>query len=377
MKIVRKIRPGAVLLFALAVVMLVPSVRAEETEGDLTSRILGSSGADALPSLIPDGIAESLGDPSDSGFFSKLLDLVTGGFTAQLRTALGFFGGLLCVICVGAVLGCVRESSEITVNAALFERISALCLAVYCLTPLFGLFDSVIDRIKALCAFMVSLIPVTGALWVMGGNTGCAAAQSAGLLLVSDVFAYLTDRVLIPLSGSLFALSAAGAAADSAPRINRTVKRAFVTGLSFLMSVFVFILGFQTSLAKSSDTLAMRTAKFAFSGFIPGVGSLVGESARTVASAVGYVRSASGTLCAAAVVVLCCAPIASVAAFKLALWGGSVFASLCSCPKMSSFLDELNELLGLLLGAAVCVGVYFLISLAVFVMTGTALGGVG
>lgn len=346
-------------------------------EEDVTSRILTSSGADTLSSLIPDGIAEKLGDPSESGFFAGLLDLVTGGFSGQLRTALGFLGGLLCVICVGAVLGCIKESANITLNAALFEKTGALCLAVYCLTPLFGLFNSVIVRIKELCAFMLSLIPVTGALWVMGGDAGSAAAQSAGLVLVSDVFAYLTDRVLVPLSGGLFALSAAGALSDAAPRINRTVKRAFVTGLSFLMSVFVFILGFQTGLAKASDSLAMRTAKFALSGFIPGVGSLVGESARTVAAAVGYVRSVSGTLCAAAVVVLCCAPIASVAAFKLVLWGGSVFASLCSCPKMSAFLDELNELLGLLLGAAVCVGVYFLISLAVFAMTGSALGGVG
>ncbi|MBQ9544943.1 MAG: hypothetical protein IJV00_07445 [Clostridia bacterium] len=372
-------RRSAFFLIALAAAVIFSSpVLADVDPGeDLTSTVLSSSGADTLPSLIPDGIADRLGDPADSGFFSNLLDLVTGGFSAQFSKALKFFGGLLCLICAAAVLGCIRQSGEITLNAAIFEKIAALCLAAYCLGPLYSLFGSVVERIRGLCAFMVSLIPVTGALWAMGGNTGCAAAQSAGLVLVSDVFAYLTDRILVPLSGSLFALSAAAAASDGALRINRTVKRAFVTGLSFLMSVFVFILGFQTSLSKASDTLSMRTAKFAFSGFIPGVGSLVGESARTVAAAVGYVRSVSGTLCAAAVVVICCAPIASVAAFKLALWGGSVFASLCSCPAMSAFLDELNELLGLLLGAALCVGVYFLISLSVFVMTGTALGGVG
>jgi len=242
--------------------------------------------------------------------------------------------------------------------------------------PLRELFALARERLDSLCGFMNAVTPVTGALWALGGDVRTGLAQSAGVTLMTSVFSCVNSRLLEPLAGGLAALCAAASLSDLTPGISAAVKKLFVTALGFMMTVFTFVLGIQTQLSKSADTLAMRSVRFAFSGFVPVVGSLVGESARSVSAALSAVRASAGTLIAAAVVTVVAAPLIAAAIFKLCLRLGAFFASLCSMKELAGLFGGLNDACSLVLALLLSSGVYFIISASFFIFSGAALGGV-
>ena len=72
----------------------------------------------------------------------------------------------------------------------------------------------------------------------------------AGICLLLAVCDALTGRAALKPLGNL-------------------IKRTFTLGFSFLMLLLSFLLGLQTTLAAGSDTLALRTVRFAAGSFLP------------------------------------------------------------------------------------------------------------
>ena len=77
--------------------------------------------------------------------------------------------------------------------------------------------------------------------------------------------------------------------------LGNLIKRTFTLGLSFFMLLLSFLLGLQTTLAAGSDTLALRTVRFAAGSFLPVVGGSVSEAMKTVAGSIAYLRTLAGT----------------------------------------------------------------------------------
>ncbi len=335
---------------------------------------------------IPPEVAELLPE----GFFSAGLDAgesvvqEAGGITAVLR-AVGKVTGLA----IGENLALFAKICGLLLLAAVFRALASgksegagkaysfcttLAMAVLLLGLQRGKFaklEAFFDTIGALCAAM---LPMMGTLYAMGGNLRRAVVNHSTLSFFLAVLETLCAGTVLPIAGICLAFSLLDAITGRANLrgVAGVIKRTYTLTLSFLMGIFCFVLGTQSMLARASDTLALRTARFAAGSFLPLVGGSVSEALRTVAGSVEYLRSVAGT---GAILVLFFAflpTFLSVLLTRITFLLGGAVANLLSCEPEGKLLAELSSVYGYFLAITSVLFITLTFSLTLFAQCAAA-----
>ena len=337
---------------------------------------------DSIPPEVRDLLPES--------FFSQ--DLAEGGeaiseagsIDAILR-ALGKLTGIairenlapLAKIC-GLLLLCAIFRSLASDSTKGIGKAYGFCTTLAMALLLLGLqgerfaqLERFFDTVRALCA---AFLPMMGTLYAMGGNVRCAVVNHGVLSSFLTVLETLLAGTVLPIAGICltFALLDAITSRSSLRALSGVIKRAYTLGISFLMGIFCFVLGSQSALAKASDTLALRTARFAAGSFLPLVGGSLSETLRTVAGSVTYLRSAAGT---GAILVLFFAflpTFLSLLFTRIAFLVGGAVSGMLSCEAPGKLLGELSSVFGYFLAVVAVLFVTVTFSLTLFAQCAAA-----
>lgn len=392
----KKVAIWCVISLILAGALLLPVAAAEAphtaVEGvdiEAEAAVIGQSFSE-LAAAIPPEIAELL----PSGFFSKDMTEVgaaveeASAARAVLRTvgrltglAIGENLALLASICgillLSASFRALKDGMHIsgdTGRALSFCATLVLCLVIVSLqrTRFFEISDF-FGYMKTLSAAM---LPVMGTLYAMGGNLSAAVANhgmmSAFLALLENVIAV----TVMPVAGICLCLGLLDALTGKGHlrSLGALIKRTYTWTFSLLMLLLCGVLGIQSTLAKGSDGLAMRTVRFAAGSFLPVVGGSVSEALRTVAGSVAYLRSVVG---AAAVLLLLLSflPIfLSVLLNRIVFLLGGAMAKLMGCEGEEKLLSELSSVYGYFLAVIASLFVTVTFSVTLFAHCATAGG---
>lgn len=337
---------------------------------------------ESIPSEVRDLLPES--------FFSAELETgdeairEAGGINTVLRVL-----GKLTGLAVRENLSLLAKICALLILAAIFRTLVAgktagvgkaygfcttLALAVILLGLQRGKFsqlEAFFDTVRALC---VAILPMMGTLYAMGGNLRTAVVNHGVLSSFLTVLQTLCAGTILPLAGIClaFALLDAITGRASLRGVANVIKRTYTLSITFLMGIFCFVLGSQSALAKASDTLALRTARFAAGSFLPLVGGSISETLRTVAGSVTYLRSVAGT---GAILVLFFAflPTFLSALFtRIAFLLGSAVAGMLSCEAEGKLLTELGSAYGYFLAIITVLFVTLVFSLTLFAQCAAA-----
>ena len=363
--------------FALLLCFFALPVAAQETELD-TARANEEYGV--FLKAIPPEIAELLPE----SFFSSSLETgeaplrEAGGVSAVFRVigkltglAVGENLALLAKICGLLLLAAVARTLASERGGGVGKAYSfctTLAMAVLLLSLQRGKMaklEAFFDTVMALCA---ALLPMMGTLYAMGGNLRRAVVNHGVLSSFLAVLETLCAGTVMPLAGICLAFALMDAVTGRAGlrALAGVIKRTYVLTVGFLMGLLCFVLGTQSTLAKASDTLALRTARFAAGSFLPLVGGSVSETLRTVAGSVEYLRAVAGT---GAILVLFFAflpTFLSVLLTRIAFLLGGAVAGLLSCDAEQKLLGELSSVYGYFLAIIAVLFVTFLFSLTLF-----------
>ena len=140
------------------------------------------------------------------------------------------------------------------------------------------------------------------------------------------------------------------------------------------MTVLVFVLGAQTAIAGAADTAAARGAKLISSTVIPVVGGAVGDTLRTVAGSVSYVKSVVGVGGIVLIILLTLPPIISVLLTRTVFLLTSNLARMLGCGREGRLLDEMGNVYGTLLATVSVCSVALCVGLGIFVRCAVAIG---
>ena len=135
------------------------------------------------------------------------------------------------------------------------------------------------------------------------------------------------------------------------------------------MTVLLSALSAQTSIAASADTAAARTARLVSGTVIPVVGGSVGETFRTVAGGVVYLKNIFG-IGGILMIVLLVLPLGVsvlLTRFVFLICGG--IADMLGCSGEAKLLENLGEVYGCMSGVVAGVCVMFIMALCIFMQT--------
>ncbi len=299
---------------------------------------------------------------------SEVLNRLVGISGEAFERAAGLFCMLAATVLLCAVLRalCMSASGE-----TLGKGVSFLCAAIVCgsvsvsTVSALGEVSEYFDKIGAL---MSGMVPTLGAVWAMGGNIGTASAGSATLYAMLSLVGGICTATVMPvcyISGAAAVCSSlsGGGILDG---FCRAVSKIHTALLGILMSVFVFVLGAQTSVTAAADTAALRSGKVLSSIVIPNVGGALGDSLRTLAGSVSYIKNVVGIGGVVLVLTLTLPTAVWLALCRLAFLLASTLAASLGCEREGGLLGELGNIYALLLGAVCICAVSFIIALSLF-----------
>ncbi|MBR2464044.1 MAG: hypothetical protein IKB41_01240 [Clostridia bacterium] len=344
---------------------------------------------EAFQAAIPPEVQDLL--PRD--FFSQDMTLVAKGvqeastLSAILRAVGQVMGvtltqnlALLAKLCGILVLSAtfraaVGERKNGTEGAISLVSVLAITLMLFAGEGTrFSQMEQFFGTVRALC---VALIPLMGALYAMGGNVAAAVANHGVMSGFLAILETACSGVVVPVACVLVALAVLDAVTGkgSLCSLANLLKRTFTFGLSFFMMLLTFVLGLQHTLAKGSDTLALRTVRFAAGSFLPVVGGSISETLRTVAGSVEYLRGAVGIGGILVVFFLFLPTFLSVLLTRLTFSLSGAVAGLLCCSREQKLLGELSSVWGYFLAVIACLFVMTVFSLTLFAHSAAAIGG--
>lgn len=301
-----------------------------------------------------------------SNVLSHVWDLITGGMKAPIKT--GVF--IASIIFLAASL--TAFGADTRFETAIYAAVLGICVLVA--NNVWQSVESVVDAVKGCSAFMLSFVPIFASVLALSGHTITAPAMSALLLGATEVMAYLASFTVLPLMGGYLALSIGSGVS---PLLNNSgivdsVKKFSMWIMSLLATVFVGVLGIQTAVNSSADSVAIRTTKFIIGTSVPVTGGALSEAVSTISASMGLLRSSIGIYGVVALVFMFLPIVIELVLWRLTLMVNISLGELFSLSKTTGILRAVDAMLSVLLGVVLIVGGMFIISLSVIVAAGKA-----
>ena len=211
------------------------------------------------------------------------------------------------------------------------------------------------------------MMAVATVLLTLSGSPTAAGTLAASLNFVLSTVSTLISVFLSPLFNALFAFSAVDGILDvGLSGLLAFFKKILKTSCILFFTIVTATLSLQNALAAAADSVAMRSVRFAAGTFIPVVGSLVGESTKTLAASFSAVKTECGVLCILILLYVLLRPILCIAVQKLFLGFGSTFAEILGEKNLQTYLKSLSGLFDLLLALLISEGCYLIFYVTLF-----------
>lgn len=360
-------------LTALAAVMIIMlcSVGVSATSGAEQADLYEASGAAELEKSLPDETVEVLErlqisyDITEEGTsVEAVIDEVIGWVRDSLTAPMAAVSAMMAVILLTAAHSAAElplARSRVTMNFA-----AAVSLCLICTVPLCSVVQQAAEAVRSCGVFMLAVVPVFAAVIATAGFAATAGTFSTLTFGAAQVVVQLADRLLIPLCRVMLCCSAVGGIGEvNLSGIVSAVKKGANWLLGGLMTLFLGLLGLQTSITGASDSVGLRTAKYVVGSFVPVVGTSIGEALSAVSGSLSLLKTGIGVYAVAALAVMILPPIIKSLLWRVVLEVAAGCCDIFDLSQQGTLLRSVSGALGIMMAVLLCCGVMFIVSTAI------------
>lgn len=355
------------LLVIAALILLLPLRAVAEGVSDMYGAL-----PDGVKDSLPDRLENDISENGESAVASLGAEYIASLAASALKAAFAYsvkpLAAVIGVLLLSALLNSARAAAAGGEAVALSSAVSVTVTLFGAITPLFKLTS---DTLSGIGLIMKGILPVMTGIYAMSGNITAASVNSMWLMLLLTFLETLTESLLMPLlctcTGfiAVTTLSRFTGAPDMSG-VSGELKKALTFLLAAAGTVFTTVMAHQTALAKSADSVALRSLKFASGNMIPVIGGALGEAADGYLAGVSLIRSASGTLAAAAVISYVLPALLKIAVLRAGLSAVAAGAEIMGRGKEAAVVREAGEVLGIAVALICTASVLSVIAVGVF-----------
>ena len=222
--------------------------------------------------------------------------------------------------------------------------------------------------LERLCQMMNLITPVMEAVYLSVGSLTQRAVSTQAVALFVTAAGNFNVYLLTPLTNLLFTLSAVSSVCDEVkmPPLIGTLRKLIMRLIQIFTMFFSFMLGSQTILAKSADSLGMKTAKFFLGSFVPVAGSTLAEALSTLREGMSLIKNAAGIGGILVIILLLLPDILQLTVYKFTLYLAATGGDLLKLDKFSSLSHEIHGIIELLTAIVLYTALLFVLLLILF-----------
>lgn len=355
------------LLVIAALILLLPLRAGAEGVSDMYGAL-----PDGVRDSLPDRLENDISENGESAVASLGAEYIASLAASALKAAFAYsvkpLAAVIGVLLLSALLNSAGAAAAGGEAVALSSAVSVTVTLFGAITPLFKLTS---DTLSGIGLIMKGILPVMTGIYAMSGNITAASVNSTWLMLLLTFLETLTESLLMPLlctcTGfiAVTTLSRFTGAPDMSG-VSGELKKALTFLLAAAGTVFTTVMAHQTALAKSADSVALRSLKFASGNMIPVIGGALGEAADGYLAGVSLIRSSSGTLAAAAVISYVLPALLKIAVLRAGLSAVAAGAEIMGRGKEAAVVREAGEVLGIAVALICTASVLSVIAVGVF-----------
>lgn len=329
---------------------------------------------DNAKEYIDDGGSLNIGDLKNKFDFGFVFSTVVKILGEVIPLCVKDFLPVFVFIIFFALLSAAKDAFTSEKLSEVINFIAVICFAGITYFIVKNCFFTAKKFLEDIHVYMTVMMPVMASLSALTGNVTAAAANSAGLYVILNVVEIIASTAVLPLLQICYAITLTQNVngALNLSGIVGYIKSAVNFIFIFIMTTMVTILFFQNTLASSADNIASRTVKFTVSSFVPVVGGIIGDAARTVIGSMQAVKNVTGVFGIFVIIITLLPPLITVLANKFVFRICGAFSLILGMDKQNSFLSDICSLLDITIALMISVSVVFIFVLTIFVTTAVA-----
>ena len=296
---------------------------------------------------------------------SSLIEYVVSVFKDSLLAPLKLF------LTVSAVALICQISVSMSTKSGVFGEVFTI-ICFLCISPnIISSFKAVATYVNAQQAFVLSYVPAFATITASSGNVPAATSYNAILLYVSQIITAVLTFIIKPILACILILACVQAINPNTPNVTSALKRAVTTILGVIMTIFVSIIGIQTTVGVGTTNTALKVGKYLVSSFVPIIGVSLSESYKTVMSSIGIMKSSIGAFGIIITFVILAVPIISMLTYKLCFILCEWLCRLCGASGQAILMKGLADAYSLYITILIIYGLMFIISTGIIIFVGS------
>ena len=363
-------RLAAFSLLLILFPLLFITVHAEDNSLGTIYDSLPGNVTDSFPYGFEDALKEDNGQSAikklDCSFFLTVL--------AKLTTVAASEGAPVILALIGIVFLSSVTSSLFSKSSSGIREASEMCSNIVVFLCTLGavkpLWEQVSDCLDTIGFIIKASLPVMTGIGASLGQVSSTYISSTMLTLLLTLLEELSTSVLSPLLSVCIAFISVSVFPKSSgmPDVSGwagAVKKAFTFFITLFSSVLTIITVFQGVIAKGSDTVLLRSIKFASGSAIPIIGGALSEAAGTYISSLSVIKGSAGALVAFSLILSVLPVFLKLFAVRL----GLVFSALVSeiiGARNGGVIKEFSSVIDLMIALLAICSTVFIIAVGVF-----------
>lgn len=289
-------------------------------------------------------------------------------FTSLLPDMIDLAAPLISLMIIIAAIQLFIPSSVSPAMQKAFMTYTGLVTALMLYRPMCDTLNLTEICLNQLCSIMNLLTPIMETIFLSAGSLTQLSVSTQAIMLFITATGNFTAYLLTPLTTLLFTLSTVFSICDEAKmnHLTGTLRKLIMRLLQLITIFFSFMLSTQSILAKSADSLGMKTARFAIGSFIPIAGGILAETLSTLREGFSLLKNAAGIGGILVMLLLLLPDILRLFLTRFTLYLIGTAADLLRLDKFSSLANELHGILEILIGLVLFTAIMFILILILF-----------
>ncbi len=257
------------------------------------------------------------------------------------------------------------------------KTINLIIMAVVVLS-LTGVINSIseysVQFIDNLILFINSLTPTLMLLLASSGKTGTAGVLNPVMIGVSSVIVLFVKSFVVPLNTISLVLKLTGCITDKNHLTNfgNQIQKILKWALGLVFTIYVGIIGVVGVAAPKVDDIAVKTAKYAISNFIPYVGGMAADSVELILNCSSVVKNSVGIAGLICILLIAAIPCLKILVKLIVINILGFFVSPIAGKNIMEVINSISSGIGILFAMNIVVSIMYIISVTVIICIGGA-----
>jgi stage III sporulation protein AE len=377
-----------IMLLLLLMTGLLPAGALAAGEDDLTGRLIDMMSLDTVNRYVA-GVNRELGEDIPLLDGDALRSIATKGISfdwenmrrtflnrlfQELAANSHLMGKLLFLAVLCALLENLQNSFERSAIALLAYSICYIFLAVLALTAFYNALTLARTTVGTMVGFMEALLPLLISLLAGVGAIVSAGLLSPLMLIVVTSVSLIVKDIVLPLLFMAAVLQCVDFFSDryKVSNLAGLLRQAAMGVLGLTLVVFVGVITVQGIAGSVADGVALRTAKYATTTFIPVVGKMFADTVDLVMGASLLLKNAVGLFGILVVASICAFPLIKLVSLVIILKVGGALVQPMGDARMAKCLDAMGDSLLLVFGGVMAVALMFFLAITIVIGVGSA-----